>query len=135
MTLKTIKTSTGKTIKDFQIPENLLKKHPDLVILIMQSSSMKDDERQYWFNLSEVMKPEQIQKLREILTREKTRLAEIDAKYGKKQKIDPVKAAKQAETLAKTRQKKQTQIQAKEKAHEDKEKAAEADILAELATA
>ncbi len=66
MDLKNIKTKTGKTIADFKIPEKFLA-DVELTTLVMKSESMDDGERQYWFNLYDVMSVEQIDKLRDIL--------------------------------------------------------------------
>jgi hypothetical protein len=130
MTLQNIKTKTGKTIQDFIIPTKI-RTDEQLLQLIMESESMKDEERQYWFNLTEIMTTEQIEKLRTILVREKQKLAEIDAKYNKK-KEDPVVARRRARAKADHRAAKQARISAQEKAQEAKEKAAEAAALAEL---
>lgn len=127
--LETLKTPTGKVLTDFKVPQPLQENDKPLIDLVMRSESMKDSERQYWFNLTEVMNEEQVAKLRDILTRERKKLAEIEAKYHKK-KIDPVVAAKQAEEMAKKRSARQAEL----KAREAKEKAAESeeDILGEL---
>ena len=130
MDLTQIKTPTGKTIQDFTIPEDFLK-DTQLVQLVLESESMNDEERQYWFNLYEVMNEEQIEKLRDILTREKEKLAEIERKYAKKN-MDPAEAARIAQAKATQRAQNQAIIKAKEKEQEQKEKAAEAAALAEL---
>ncbi len=128
--LENLKTPTGKGIADFKIPQPLKDNDKPLIDLIMRSESMKDSERQYWFNLTEVMNAEQIAKLRDILTRERKKLAEIEAKYHKK-KIDPVVAAKQAEEMARKRAERQAELKAKEEEEKRKE-ASEEDILGEL---
>ncbi len=129
--LALIKTPSGKTINDFNISDKLKNNDPELVDFIIRSESMKDPERQYWFNLTEIMNSEQTEKLRDILKRERVKLAEIDAKYGKKP-IDPIKAAKDAEAKAARRAQEQKRLQQEEAAHQAKEAAAEEDILAEL---
>ena len=131
MDLTQIKTNTGKTLQDFEIPQALIDKDPALVQLILQSESMKDSERQYWFNLTQVMKPEQVEKLRGILTKERDKLAEIDAKY-KGQEVDPIEAARKARAMAEQRAAEQNRIKSAEAAHQDKEKAEEEAALAEL---
>jgi len=88
MDLSQITTKTGKTMEDFSIPESLIENDAPLVELILKSESMDDGERQYWFNLSEVMSAEQTEKLRGILSREQTKLAEIEEKYGESTKYD-----------------------------------------------
>ena len=130
MNLPQLKTPSGKTIQDFTIPEEFLK-DTQLVQLIMESESMNDDERQYWFNLFDVMSPEQVQKLRDILTRERDKLAEIENKYAKKN-IDLAQAQRIANEKAAQRTREQDAIEAREKAYEAKEKEAEAAALAEL---
>ncbi len=128
--LENLKTPTGKGFSDFNIPEPLITDDKPLIDLIMKSESMKDSERQYWFNLTEVMNKEQIDKLRDILTRERQKLADIEAKYHKK-KIDPVVAAAQAEEMARKRAARQAELKAKEEAAK-KEEGNEEDILGEL---
>ncbi len=129
--LAELKTPTGKTITDFQIPQPLVDTDKPLIDLVMRSESMKDSERQYWFNLTEVMNEEQIDKLRDILTRERQKLADIEAKYHKK-KVDPVVAARIAEEKGRKRAEKQAQLRAKEAEEEAKEAQSEEAILNEL---
>ncbi len=80
--LSRIKTITGKSLQDFHLSAKI-SNDTELIALILLAESMNDGERQYWFNLTEVMSPEQIEKLRDILRRERTKLAEIDAKYAR----------------------------------------------------
>ena len=127
-----VTTPTGKTLADFRIPAKLTQNDPVLIDLIMKSESMKDEERQYWFNLYEVMNTAQIEKLRDILTRERKKLAEIDAKYGKKPVIDPVEAAKKAEEMAQKRAAEQAALARREAEHQAKEADAEAALMDEL---
>jgi hypothetical protein len=69
----------------FTIPDNFLENEPDLVVLVLKSRSLsKDEEKQSWFNLVPMMNQEQIEKLRDILTRERDKIAEIEAKYEQK---------------------------------------------------
>jgi hypothetical protein len=131
MDLTNIKTITGKTIKDFKIPVKFLV-DTELVILVMQSKSMDDGERQYWFNLYDVMTAEQVEKLRDILKREKIRLAEIDKKYAKKPVEDPKVAAARAKKLGESRMQKQKSLQDKERDFQKKEEESENALLAEL---
>ena len=52
----------------------------------MESKSLAEQtEKQNWFNLLPIMSQEQIDKLYDILTREKQKLQEINDKYAKKQ--------------------------------------------------
>lgn len=69
--------------QSFTIPPEVIEKYPDLVELIKGSASMNDSERQYWFSILPIMTKDQVDRLREILTTEKQKLAEIDKKYQK----------------------------------------------------
>lgn len=69
----------------FTIPDTFLETMGDLIVLVLNSKSMDtQEEKQSWFNLLPMMNDEQITKLRDILTREKQKLEEIEAKYEQK---------------------------------------------------
>lgn len=69
----------------FTIPDGFLTTMPDIIILVLNSKSMDNpEEKQSWFNLLPVMNKDQIDKLRDILTREKQKLTEIEQKYEQK---------------------------------------------------
>ncbi|MBU2524007.1 hypothetical protein KKG71_02330 [Patescibacteria group bacterium] len=75
---------TGKSKKkasDFDIPDVVKKKHADLIQLILETESMNDEERDYWFQILPIMTDEQIEKFRAILENEKEQLAKLDAEY------------------------------------------------------
>ena len=127
------KTKSGKTANDFHIPPKLLQQDRDLVNLILGSESMDDDERQYWFNLYSMMNAEQVGKLRDILTREREKLAEIDARYGKKRKPQLSAAQIRARNakMQQEREKKQAELARRE--HEARKSEQHSDsILKEL---
>lgn len=70
----------------FEIPEAFLQSNASLIQLILESKSLAEHtEKQNWFNLLPIMSQEQIDKLKDILTREKQKLQEINEKYAKKQ--------------------------------------------------
>lgn len=72
----------GQSVFDkFEIPETVKQQYPDLIPLILGTESMNDDERQYWFQILPIMTDEQVGKLREILTNEKSQLAQLDKNY------------------------------------------------------
>jgi hypothetical protein len=122
MNLQDIKTKTGKTLKDFTVPEKILKEDAELVELILRSESMDDGERQYWFNLSEVMNSDQVEKLRDILVRERQKLAEIDEKYNKGEtKEDPALAMQRAQESGARRAEQRKELKDKEAAFEAQE--------------
>ena len=71
---------------NYNIPDDMLESNADLVVLVLGSKSISEPkEKQSWFDLYSLMNQEQIDKLRDILTREKEKLAEIEAKYQAKQ--------------------------------------------------
>lgn len=71
---------------NYNIPDDMLEDNADLVVLVLESKSISDQkEKQSWFDLYSLMNQEQIDKLRDILTREKQKLAEIEARYQAKQ--------------------------------------------------
>lgn len=71
---------------NYSIPDDMLQTNPDLVVLVLESKSISEQkEKQSWFDLYPLMNQEQIDKLRDILTREKEKLAEIEAKYQARQ--------------------------------------------------
>lgn len=124
--LTKVKTLTGKTIKDFIVPEILFDGDKELIKLIMESEAMDDGEKQYWFNLTKVMNDAQKEKLYDILRRERRKLNEI---RGIKEQIDPVEAKRKAEEQARIRQEQQERLAQREKAHEEQEKVNEDELL------
>lgn len=57
-----------------------------LIKMILESKSIEPEEKQERINLLEVMQPEHIERLKDILTREKKKLKEIQYKYDKEKK-------------------------------------------------
>ncbi len=113
-----------------QIPEDLLKKFPDLIQLIKASESMNDEERQYWINILPIMTPEQIQNLRDILENERKQLAAIDSKYQTEiEKLGQTEVIRQTEE---ERVKRRQERSGKEAAHKEKEDQAADDILKQI---
>lgn len=71
---------------NYNIPNDMLEDNADLVVLVLESKSINEPkEKQSRFDLYSLMNQEQIDKLRDILTREKQKLAEIEAKYQARQ--------------------------------------------------
>ncbi len=74
------------TALNYNIPYDMLEDNADLVVLVLESKSINEPkEKQSRFDLYSLMNQEQIDKLRDILTREKQKLAEIEAKYQARQ--------------------------------------------------
>lgn len=57
-----------------------------LIKMILESKSIEPEEKQERINLLEVMQPEHIERLKDILTREKKKLKEIQYKYDKEKR-------------------------------------------------
>jgi membrane-bound lytic murein transglycosylase B len=69
----------------FTIPQEFLEDVPDLIEMVLRSRSIDTvEEKQNWFNLLPMMNASQVDKLRAILEKEKTKLAEIEQRYEKK---------------------------------------------------
>lgn len=111
----------------YDIPEDMLKTNPDLVVLVLESKSISESkEKQSWFDLYSLMNQEQIDKLRDILTREKQKLAEIEAKYQAKQ--EEIKRKYEETYASGAYQQQQDKIRDEEKSSREQE-AVEADAL------
>ena len=114
---------------NFSIPEDMLQNNTDLVVLVLESkSSSEPKEKQSWFDLYSLMNQDQIDKLRDILTREKQKLAEIEAKYQAKQ--DEIKKRYEETYASGAYQQQQDKIRDEEKNSRQQEEV-EADALLE----
>ncbi len=69
--------------KTFIIDEEVQVKYSELIKLILNTESMDDDERQYWFDIMPSMTDSQIDRLYEILDTEKKKLESLEVKYQK----------------------------------------------------
>lgn len=72
--------NNGKT---FNISDEMQAKYPELIKLILNTESMDDDERQYWFDIMPSMTDSQIDRLFNILETEKKKLEDLEVKYQK----------------------------------------------------
>jgi len=125
-------TTTSTDKKEFTISQEVKDKYPDLIPLILGSASMNDDERQYWFSILPIMTQDQVNRLREILTTEKQKLAEIDQKYQKQ--LDEINQKHLIEWQAiKAKEQQQRLRQAEQKTKSEDEKESE-DLLNQLNT-
>lgn len=120
---------TREDIEKFGIDEAFVKKNPALIELILQTESMKDEERKYWFQLLPVMTEEQVTKLQNILQNEHDQLAELDSKY--ENEIARLNANAPTWDPEKFRAKRE-EVQKAEQKSEEEEKDDEADILDQL---
>lgn len=91
------------------IPEETQAKYPELVEGIKGSKSMDNKERNYWLQVLPVMTEDQVNELRDILSTEKRKLAEIEAKYAskgaEKKEEKPQKTAEEIQQEERQRQK------------------------------
>ena len=67
----------------FYLSDEIQTKYPELIKLILETESMDDDERQYWFDIMPSMTDSQIDRLYNILETEKKKLEELELKYQK----------------------------------------------------
>lgn len=67
--------------KQFVISDETQAQYKELVTLILDTDSMDDNERQYWFDIMPSMTDEQIDRLFNILDTEKNKLEELENKY------------------------------------------------------
>lgn len=114
---------------NFNIPEDMLQNNTDLVVLVLESKSISESkEKQSWFDLYSLMNQDQIDKLRDILTREKQKLAEIEAKYQARQ--EEIKKKYEETYASGAYQQQQDKIRDEEKTSRQQEEV-EADALLE----
>lgn len=114
----------------FDIPEAVRKQHPTLIPLILETESMNDDERQYWFSILPIMTDEQVKKLREILDNEKQQLAKLDHEYS--DEVKRINSKHVAEWKAFQSKEKRDKRKATESQHEAEEKQKEEELLKNL---
>lgn len=69
--------------KTFTIDDEMYAKYRELIKLVLETESMDDDERQYWFDIMRSMTDEQIDRLYNILDTEKKKLQSLELKYQK----------------------------------------------------
>jgi|SRR3989344_748802 len=107
------------------VPDELKKRFPELIALILGSESMNDEERQYWINILPAMTEEQQKNLKDILQNEKDQLAAIDAKYAKEAEKAPslralheIDAERKEKKSSRTKKEEETQKEEAEKEEE-----------------
>ena len=67
--------------KDFSVSDEMQAQYNELVKLILETESMDDDEKQYWFDIMPSMTDDQIDRLFNILDTEKKKLDALEDKY------------------------------------------------------
>ncbi len=68
---------------NFQITDEIQAEYSELIKLVLNTKSMDDQERQYWFDIMPSMSNEQIDRLFEILDTEKKKLEQLETSYQK----------------------------------------------------
>ena len=115
----------------FTIPDEFLTTMPDLIVLVLNSKSMDNaEQKQSGFKLLPMMNKDQIDKLRDILTREKQKLAEIEQKYEQKKDELRDKYTQKREDMVYT--KRMDEIKKEEAIHEQKEDQEADNLLTQL---
>jgi len=74
-------TATQVQKSKFHIPQIVKDKYANLIPLILQTESMDDEEREYWFQILPIMTSDQISKFKNILVTEKQQLTKLDKDY------------------------------------------------------
>jgi hypothetical protein len=112
------------------IPEETGKRFPKLVEMVQKSSSMNQEERQYWIDVLPIMTDDQIKNLDEILTNEQKQLARAEEDYSKQVNEKTAPIAKKFD-VTKVKEKKRI-LTAAEKKSEKQEQKEEENILKKL---
>lgn len=110
------------------ISDEVQKKYPEIIELILGSESMNYEERQYWINILGIMTTDQIENLKDILVNEKEQLAIIDKKYAKSTQ-ENIPSIKEIGEERKSRRDKHTENEGK---FEQEDTAQEEDILRQI---
>ena len=113
-----------------QIPNEVKEQFPDLVKLINGSSSMDNEERQYWVDVLPIMSEDQIKNLRDILDNENAQIEEVNQAYAKGMGQAVQKATITFDEVV-YKEKKQVRLEA-ERLHEEEEAMQEEAVLKEL---
>lgn len=122
--------ASGQGAAKKRLPAAIQKKYPDLEQLIVETESMTDEEREYWFQILPIMTDEQIKKLRGILVHEKEQLAKLDDEY--EDELSRLNQKHILEWKEQERKEKRTKLKQQEAAEEKQETQAEADLLKQL---
>lgn len=115
----------------YTIPDAFLTNSPELIVLVLNSKSIDNkEEKQSRFNLLPLMTQEQIDKLRDILAREKQKLEEIEKKY--EQKKSDIKSQYVQKRHEEGYKNQMVQIQQKEEAHQEKQEQEAESLLTQI---
>ncbi|MBU0981116.1 hypothetical protein KKC94_00310 [Patescibacteria group bacterium] len=130
-------TNTGTTgagaTGDYNIPQVVQDKYPDLVQLILATESMSKEEREYWFQILPIMTDEQVSRLRVILEEEATQLRKLDDQY--QDDLQKLNQKHLEEWNQFERDKERKVLKAEEAQAEQAEAATEAELLQKIQSA
>jgi len=122
--------STKAKAAKFHIPQAVKQKYPELIPLILNTESMDDEEREYWFQILPIMTADQVQKLRDILVNEKKQLAKLDQEY--EAELAKINEKHLAEWQSFENKQQRVALAQKEEANEAQESSLEEDLLNKL---
>lgn len=105
----------------FTLLDELQLKYPELIDLVIQSESIDNNEKQYWFDILPSMTDDQVDRLFNILMTERRQLEELNLKYQEEIKTLNEKHLIQWQSLQS--QKAREKVQAQEKSDASKEEA------------
>ena len=114
----------------FAVPDEVKNKYPELTKLIIQSESMTDDERQYWFQILPIMSEDQIKKFKDILDTEKKQLDTLDKEY--EDQLKKLNSRHDIEWKDFETKEKRRDIEKKEAQAKSEDSKAQEDLLAQL---
>jgi hypothetical protein len=127
---KPVNFNLNQAIAKYNIPALVTENYPKIIPLIIQTESMDDEEREYWFQMIPIMNLDQIKKLEGILNNEREQLAKLDSEYeAELKKIDEKHMLEWKEFEMKQ---KKEEIAQKENITEEEEQATEEELLKKL---
>lgn len=120
----------SKRLSEFDIPKFVYSNYPQLIDLIIETKSMDDKEKQYWFHILPIMNQQQVGKLTTILNTEKEKLVAIDKQYN--QKLGEIQSKRVSYWEEQSFKQKAQQLKTAEKGSEIEEQTKEAQLLQQL---
>ncbi len=100
----------------FQVLDEIQAQYAELVKLVLNTESMDDQEKQYWFDIMPSMTEEQIDRLFDILETERRKLEELEIKYQQEmKKLNETHLIEWQEFQVRESKKKVAEAEAKEK--------------------
>lgn len=129
----TTQTAASATTQEYNIPDVVLKKFPDLVEMIKKTESMSKEERNYWFQILPIMTDEQVARLRKILEDEATQLSKLDTQY--QSELSKLNEKHMKEWNEFERSKQREELKQKEAVAQKEEAQTEEDLLKKLGNA